>query len=139
MGEKEFETFVYDNAIEAGNKVIANVGTIKFYGKPRTKTLTRLFKEAQKGSKEITVEKGLDLVKGDRLALMTTSQYALGSEDRFVETYNNETGLVTLDKELKYYHWGASESTATLYNGVDIRGEVMLLTRNIVIKSSNSW
>lgn len=36
MGEKESETMVYDNAIEAGNKVIANIGTIKFYGKPRT-------------------------------------------------------------------------------------------------------
>jgi hypothetical protein len=46
MGEKESETMVYDNAIEAGNKVIANIGTVKMYGKPRTKTLTRLHKEA---------------------------------------------------------------------------------------------
>ena len=35
FGEKESDHIVYDNAIEAGNKVIANVGTIKMFGKPR--------------------------------------------------------------------------------------------------------
>ena len=31
-GEKESEAIVYDNAIEAGNKVLANVGLVKMYG-----------------------------------------------------------------------------------------------------------
>lgn len=46
-----------------------------------------------------------------------------------------------MTKELKYYHWGAPDSTASLYNGVDIRGEVMLLTRNILIQGEDvdSW
>lgn len=41
-GEKNFEHMAFDNAIEAGNKIIANVGTIKMYGQPRTGILTRL-------------------------------------------------------------------------------------------------
>jgi hypothetical protein len=45
-GEKNAETIVYDNAIEAGNKVIANVGTIKMFGKQRAQKMTRLTKEA---------------------------------------------------------------------------------------------
>jgi hypothetical protein len=45
-GEKEFETMVYDAAIEAGNKLIANVGRIKMYGKPRKQTMTRLMAPA---------------------------------------------------------------------------------------------
>jgi len=32
-GEKNMETIVYDNAIEAGNKLIANVNVMKMFGK----------------------------------------------------------------------------------------------------------
>lgn len=34
-GEKDSDAIVYDNAIEAGNKVLANIGTVKMYGKNR--------------------------------------------------------------------------------------------------------
>jgi hypothetical protein len=34
---------------------------------------------------------------------------------------------------LKFYHWGAPESTADKYNGVDMRGEVLSLSRNIKV------
>jgi hypothetical protein len=61
-GEKNAETIVYDNAIEAGNKVLANVGTVKMFGKSRTKKMTRLRQEVNKGNTEIYVETGLDLV-----------------------------------------------------------------------------
>ena len=54
-GEKEAETIVYDNAIEAGNKVLANVGTVKMFGKQRTTKMTRLTQEAAKGDTEIYV------------------------------------------------------------------------------------
>lgn len=40
---------------------------------------------------------------------------------------------MTSNSTLSHYHWGASTSTASKYNGVDIRGEVILLTRNIQI------
>lgn len=45
-GEKSFEAIVYDNAIEAGNKLIANVGKVRMYGMPRTKNHFRLVQEA---------------------------------------------------------------------------------------------
>jgi hypothetical protein len=32
-GDRNSESIVYDNAIEAGNKLIANVGTVKMFGK----------------------------------------------------------------------------------------------------------
>lgn len=41
-GEKNAETIVYDNAIEAGNKLIANTGKIFAYGKPRNNKMSRL-------------------------------------------------------------------------------------------------
>lgn len=36
-GEKDSKAIVFDNAIEAGNKLIANVGLVQMYGKPRSK------------------------------------------------------------------------------------------------------
>jgi hypothetical protein len=60
-----------------------------------------------------------------------------------VDTYNSGSGVVTFTTgtSIKHYHWGASASTADNYNGVDIRGEVLLLTRNIQIigEDIESW
>jgi hypothetical protein len=41
-GEKNAETIVYDNAVEAGNKNIANVGKLFMYGIPRLSHHSRL-------------------------------------------------------------------------------------------------
>lgn len=41
-GEKDQKAIVYDNAIEAGNKLIANVNKLRMFGKKRTKNWTRL-------------------------------------------------------------------------------------------------
>jgi hypothetical protein len=58
-----------------------------------------------------------------------------------VKTYNNETGLITLMEPLNFYHWGAPISTASDYSGVDLRGEVMLMTRNVKIvgDDTDAW
>jgi len=45
-GEKQAEAIVYDNAIEAGNKLIANINEMRLFGKPRTKNMFRLLSEA---------------------------------------------------------------------------------------------
>jgi len=41
-GEKNAETIVYDNAIEAGNKNIANVNVLRIFGKKRSWKMARL-------------------------------------------------------------------------------------------------
>ena len=100
---------VYDNAIEAGNKLIANVNKIFMYGKPRGKTLTRLEAPANKGATNFTIEKGLDFVTGDRLALLATSYYQAGGDYVVVVSYDNTTGVVQVAESdaLEFYHWGA--------------------------------
>lgn len=79
------------------------------------------------------METGLDWVVGDRIALGPTSYAYNASEDNFVTAYDIETGKTSLATELLFYHWGASDSTGDDYNGVDMRAEVILLSRNIVI------
>jgi len=140
-GEKQMETIVYDNAIEAGNKLIANVNVMRMYGKPRQWKMTRLTRPANKGSNEIYVEPGLEIFEGDRLALFPTSYDPHNVDDVVVTAYNSDSGKVNFGTSLNYYHWGASESTGSDYNGLDMRGEVALLTRNVVIDAEDieSW
>jgi len=61
-GDRDAEAMVYDNGVEAGNKIIANVGKINMYGMARKQKVTRLFEEAKKGATSIVVDKGLELV-----------------------------------------------------------------------------
>ena len=54
-----------------------------------------------------------------------------------IESYNNATGEVTFTDRLKFYHWGQSSSTEDDYNGLDMRGEVILLSRNVRVIGSD--
>lgn len=38
-----------------------------------------------------------------------------------------------MQTKLKFYHYGAPESTGEKYNGVDMRGEVLSLSRNLKV------
>jgi len=53
------------------------------------------------------IDLGMDIVKGDRLALLPTAYDNMASDDVLVESYDNETGKAVLDRELLFYHWGA--------------------------------
>ena len=52
------------NANEAGNKLIANNGEIRLFGKARSR-MSRLTAEALKGATIVHVATGLDWVAGD--------------------------------------------------------------------------
>ena len=142
-GDRNSMAMVYDNAVEGGNKVIANVNVVKMYGKARNHTMTRLHLPALKGATSFNVDKDLDIVPGDRLALLTTAYANYASDDVIVETYNATSGVVTVHQNhtLNYYHWGAQKSTGDKFGGVDMRGEVIMLTRNIKILGEDieSW
>lgn len=59
---------------------------------------------------------------------------------RTIESYSTSTGIVTLTEALNFYHFGKAESTARDYEGVDMRGEVVLLSRNVrIIGNDTDW
>jgi hypothetical protein len=103
--------------------------------------MTRLHQEANKGDTEIYVDKDLDLVEGDRIALAATSYKQEAGEYFTISSYDSVSGKIVLTEEVHYNHWGAPESTSETYNGVDIRGEVLILSRNIQISGEDieSW
>ena len=79
------------------------------------------------------MEPGLDWVSGDEIYLAPTAIQFDHSDYRKIVEYNKVSGYIRLDKPLRHYHWGDFQSTADEYNGVDMRGEVVLLTRNVKI------
>jgi len=73
--------------------------------------------------------------------LLATSYDPHTNDDVVVTSYDSSSGRVQISTSLNYYHWGNQESTATDYDGLDMRGEVILLSRNIVIDAEDieSW
>ena len=72
------------------------------------------------------------------MAFVATALHYKENDYSVITAYDNVTGLLTLQKPLTQYHWGAPVSTAAQYNGVDMRGEVMLLSRNIRIVGNDT-
>lgn len=104
--------------------------------------MSRLTKELEKGATSLFVEPGLDWVPGDRIAVFPTSFQPHAQDDLiWITSYDNVTGEVKLNNTIEYYHFGRTNSTGDLYNGVDIRAEVVLLTRNVKIVGEDieSW
>ena len=139
MGKADEETIVIEESgTEAGSKIIANIGKINFYGKHRSFKMVRLAEPVTAGSTSVKVDASsadgnIDLVEGDVIALAATGfEYDTG-ESFTVTKWDKGTGTITLDKATVWYHWGAETSTGDRYNGVDMRGEVLSLSRNIKI------
>ena len=52
-----------------------------------------------------------------------------------IATYSSSSGIATITTGLSFYHFGGA-STVTDF-GIDMRGEVVLLTRNVLIQGFN--
>ena len=63
-GDYNSSVLTMSGATQQGNKLIANVGDLKFYGKARS-NMSRLMAVANKGETTVTVETNLDWVAGD--------------------------------------------------------------------------
>lgn len=125
-------TQVMSGSFETGNKLLLNTANMKFFGKPRDRA-SRLLAPVYNGASTVLVDTDLDWVAGDRLYFAPTNLQWTHSEYRTIDSYNSATGLVTLTQALSKYHFGAGSSTAADYNGLDTRGEVRLLSRNVRI------
>lgn len=70
-------------------------------------------------------------MEGDELYFAPTNHQWTHSEYRTIVSYDSINGIVTLDTPFSFYHFGQEVSTAADFNGVDTRGEVRLLSRNV--------
>lgn len=103
-------------------------GQLNLHG-DREHTWTKLAKTAKAGATQIEVLDASGWRKGDEIALASTDFDSAQAERRTITAINGNR--LTLNQPLNYMHFG--EVTF----GVDQRGEVGLLTRNIKIQSSD--
>ena len=102
-------------------------GTLNLHGN-REHTWTKLAKTAEAGSSQIEVLDASEWRVGDEIVLASTDFNPRQAEKRRIAAISGTA--ITLDRPLEYMHFGE------ITFGVDERGEVGLLTRNIRIQSS---
>jgi len=139
FGHYDDRAIVFDETITAGNKVLSVVGNAHLYGRGPAVGLTRLLSPVDIDATTITLDETdiADWNVGDEVYLGPTS-FNYQSGEYFVISAI-DAGTVTLNAAAEHYHYGATESTAAKYNDiVDIRGEVVNLTRNIKIYGDSS-
>jgi cell migration-inducing and hyaluronan-binding protein len=103
-------------------------GTLSLHGN-RTNSWTKLSKTADAGSNSIDVLNAAGWRVGDLIVLASTDFDPHQAERRTIAAIRGNT--ITLDKKLDYMHFGK------ITFDVDERGEVGMLSRNILIQASS--
>jgi cell migration-inducing and hyaluronan-binding protein len=111
-----------------GDRGIMIVGGILSLHGDRENTWTKLAETAAAGSSEIDVLNATGWRVGDEIVLASTDFDFRQAERRIISAIDGN--VITLDQPLEYMHFGE------ITFGVDERGEVGLLTRNIRIQAS---
>ena len=135
MGEQEAETLRLSGTVDGSNKVMAVTGKVEFYGESRGVNMARLLVPCKTGDTEIYVEGDPGWSIGDDIYLAPTAMQNHHSEYRQITDILGSK--ITLNEPLTYYHYGEGASTADEFNGIDMRGEVLLLSRNIRIEGED--
>jgi cell migration-inducing and hyaluronan-binding protein len=118
-----------ENVNTMGDRGIVMMGgTLSLHG-DRENAWTKLSKTAEAGSSRIEVLDARGWRKGDEIVLASTDFDPRQAEKRTVAAIKGNA--ITLDRPLDYMHFGE------ITFGVDERGEVGLLTRNIRIEASD--
>jgi cell migration-inducing and hyaluronan-binding protein len=107
--------------------IMISGGTLNLHG-DLTNSWTRLARTAEEGSTLIQVLDARGWRVGDQIVLASTDFDPYQAERRTISGIRGNT--ITLDRKLEYMHFGR------ITFGVDERGEVGMLTRNILIQAS---
>ena len=124
--------------IEAGNKALTNTGRVQLYGKQVTATMTRLTQEVPIDTDVIYVDNSNGLTSGwtkdDVIAIAPTSYDPLHSESFTIKEIDG--AKITLTEKTKFKYYGSSDAAKYKPAGVDIRGEVVKLSRSFQVRTA---
>ncbi len=121
-------TITLTNNVPGNDRGIMVAGGILNLHGDQTNSWTKLARTAKAGSNRIKVLNASGWRKGDVIVLASTDYDSKQAEKRTIAAIDGN--VITLDQPLKYMHFGE------ITFGVDERGEVGMLTRNIVIQAS---
>lgn len=116
-----------------GNRFLGVMGgELDLHGR-RIPGWTRLGATASKGATAVTLAKQMPWKPGDRIAIASSSYWARHDEERTITHVDG--ARIELDRPLDRMHFGELQSFAG--RTMDERAEVALLSRNVVIRSSD--
>jgi cell migration-inducing and hyaluronan-binding protein len=107
--------------------IMLSGGTLNLHGNI-TNAWTKLVETVEAGSTTINVLDASQWMAGDEIVLASTDYDPRQAERRTIAAISGNS--ITLNEPLEYMHFGE------ITFGVDERGEVGLLTRNIKVQSS---
>ena len=139
-GTRSSDSLIMGTLLTPSNKVMGVTGNVTMYGNEVNYVYVRLQAEANVGDTVIYLPETVDWAVGDEIVL-APSQLSPDEFEVFTITAI-DSGAVTLNSTIQYYHFGADATTKTTNYGVlDMRTEVALLTRNIIVRGSDegSW
>lgn len=141
-GDRSEEKDVMDGAVMTGSKQIVNTGIMEMFGMQRHRE-GRLQISVYNGSDIAYVEPGLEWMAGEEIYFAPTNHQFMHSEYKTIVSYDDITGKLVVDTPFEHYHFGEEATHKDAYNGLDQRGEVRLLNRNIRIigdqESDGEW
>jgi hypothetical protein len=133
-GDRFSPELAFTDALNFGAKSLAVLGNLSLHGAPRARTWTKLARSLQPGDKQMTLAAPVDWAVGDQIVVTPTRWDPAEAEVATVNGVVNGGLTVLLQAPVKYPHLG---ELVPLVNGtrqLDVRGEVGLLTHNIVIQ-----
>mmetsp|Transcript_20884 Transcript_20884/g.32246 ORF Transcript_20884/g.32246 Transcript_20884/m.32246 type:complete len:613 (+) Transcript_20884:4414-6252(+) len=126
-----------------GNKVIGlRFGTLDFHGVKREPTWTTLQKTVNADESIISLQGEVDWKAGEWIAIASTSYSGREAEERQIVSIDRTIPTkpkLTLNKPLAYRHVGVTDYLGGVDRPddfIDLRGEVGLLTRNVVFRGN---
>ena len=120
---KDVKAVIRLAAEEEGEATILVKGHLEMHGYPVNPTFTKLLETARAGEKEIRLVRDVEWKTGDKVVITSTSRNYFETEENIIERVQGNR--VELKNPLRYTH----EANKL------VRGEVALLTRNVVITS----
>ncbi len=123
--------------------IVNNGGKLKLYGNGDKSGISKLTKTANNGDTTIQINRNVSgkWAAGDVIAIAPSSYNYLEYEKFVVKSVSAAGNVITLDKALKYRHYGVLDSYATKKMGtlsIDQRAEVVNLTRRITVQSDET-
>ena len=128
----------FNDTILEGNKGFIVTGEANIHGAKRDHG-GKITETLYPTEKTINFEPGLDWEAGEMLALTGTNVNPEASETLVIESYDPISGKLTLVEPIEHYHYGARASTADDFGGLDMRSELVLLSRDITIEADTSF
>lgn len=105
------------------------------HGEERTPTWTQMETTSEAGASTITLTQEVDWRAGDHIAIAPSSFERTEYEKRYIVSVDNsnpQKPVLTLDKPLEFRHFADIEQFGP--HGIDMRTEVGLLTRSVVLR-----